>query len=80
LLRSARSSFSACIPGVEGDHKPFITAQLEVLTGKVQKIGDTPIPEQSDERTRSVSIPAQETVEHRAPYREAMSVSTLAST
>ena len=34
-------------PRVGGDHKPFITAQLEVLAGKVQKIGDTAMPETS---------------------------------
>ena len=65
-------------PRVDGEHKPFITAQLEVLTGKVQKIGETTMPEQSDVRPRSESIPAQENVKHRALYGDDVSVSRLA--
>ena len=45
-------------PRVEGDHKPFITAPLEVLSGKVQKIGDATMPEQSDVRPRLEPIPS----------------------
>lgn len=37
-----------CTPKVDGNHKPFITAQLEVLAGRVQKIGAPTMPEQSD--------------------------------
>jgi DNA-directed RNA polymerase subunit K/omega len=69
-----------CTPRVDGNNKPFITAQLEVLAGKVQKIGAPTMPEQPDVRLRSKSIPRQENVEHRALYREDLSVSGLAGT
>jgi DNA-directed RNA polymerase subunit K/omega len=67
-------------PRVNGDHEPFITAQLEVLAGKVQKIGDTATSEQSYVRPGSEPIPAkeQENVGHRAVYRDEVSVSGLA--
>jgi hypothetical protein len=49
-----------------------------VLAGKVQKIGDPLMPEQSDVRPRSKSIPQPVSVEHRVLYREGLSVSGLA--
>jgi DNA-directed RNA polymerase subunit K/omega len=67
-------------PRVGGDHKPFITAQLEVLAGKVQTIGDTPMPEQSDERPRPASIAAQENVSTSGRRSVMRSVSGLAGT
>jgi DNA-directed RNA polymerase subunit K/omega len=69
-----------CTPKVDGNYKPFITAQLEVLAGKVQKISAPTMPEQSDVRPPAKSTPAPENVEHRALYREDLSVSGLAGT
>jgi DNA-directed RNA polymerase subunit K/omega len=39
-------------PRVDGSHKQFITAQLEVLAGKVQKISARPMPEHPAARLR----------------------------
>lgn len=67
-------------PRVDGDHKPFITAQREVLAGKVWKIGGQPMSEQSDGLTLSKPRPAAENVEGPLPYSEDVSAAVFAGT
>jgi len=42
-LRAAQL-MRGCRPRVEGDHKPIVTAQLEVSQGKVRQLFESPEP------------------------------------
>lgn len=43
----AKQLIRGAVPRVEGNHKPFITAQLEILAGKVRQPEDASTAEPS---------------------------------